>query len=126
MTALQKNRSVRREAMCEHFSVHEHYQQLLVAIEQMIELAEGAIDQEAKDRFSMLLVIVDKLRKVVARYLPPTAITQTQQSTKGSAQSALQRAVSQLAQKRITLERTQPTIEPMSSQAGQRPDASTS
>ena len=83
MTALQKNRSVRREAMCEQLSVHGHYQQLLVAIEQMIELAEGAIDQEAKDRFSMLLVIVDKHWKVVARYLPPTAITQTQQSTTG-------------------------------------------
>jgi len=56
----KKNRSVRREAMCEHFSVHGHSQQLLVAIEPMTELAEGAIDQEAKDRFSMLLVIADK------------------------------------------------------------------
>ena len=115
LTALQKNRSVRREAMREQLSAQCHLQYLVAALERMHELAEGEIDQDGRDRFSMLSVIADKHWRIVDRYLPALPTTTTQESPSGSVPSALQRAVGLLAQ-RIAPERTQPTTEPMSTQ----------
>lgn len=115
MTALHRNRSIRREAMREQLSVQCHYQHLIDALEGMSELATGDIDQASKDRFSMLSVIADKHWRVVDRYLPALPTTTTPESPAGSAQSALQRAVRLLTQ-HIAPERTQPSIEPMSTQ----------
>ena len=125
LNALQKNRSVRREALKEQLSVQCHYQHMVDVIGKMTALANGDIDQDGRDRFSMLSVIADKHWRVIDRYLPALPAATAQQSPSGTAQSALQRAVGLLAQ-RITLERIQPTIEPMRSQAGQHPDDSAS
>ena len=84
-------------------------------IGKMTALANGDIDQDSKDQFSMLAVIADKHWRVVDRYLPALPANTTQQSLAGSVPSALQRAVRLLAQ-RIAPEPTQPTNEPMSTQ----------
>ena len=62
---------VRREAVNEQLSAYGHYQQLTVALEKMNELAQGDIDQDSKDRFTMYSVIADKHWRVVSKYLPP-------------------------------------------------------
>ena len=116
MTALHRNRSIRREAMREQLSVQCHYQHLIDALEGMSELATGDIDQASKDRFSMLSVIADKHWRIVDRYLPALPTATTQESPAGNTKSALQRAIGQIAL-RIASERTQPTNEPMSTQA---------
>jgi hypothetical protein len=54
--------------------VHRHYQFLSDALAKMADLAEGPIDQDAKDRFAMYNAIADKHWKVVARYAPPESV----------------------------------------------------
>ncbi len=102
MTGLQQNRMIRRVAMREQLSVQCHYQHLIDALEGMSELAEGEIDQDSRDRFSMLSVIADKHWRVVDKYLPLFPASPAHQSPSGSAQSALQRAIGQLAQAHST------------------------
>ena len=62
---------VRKEAVKEQLSAYGHYRQLTGALGKMAELAAGNIDQDSKDRFTMLSVIADKHWRIVARYLPP-------------------------------------------------------
>ena len=62
---------VRKEAVKEQLSAQGHYAQLTGALGKMAELAAGSIDQDSKDRFTMLSVIADKHWRIVSKYLPP-------------------------------------------------------
>lgn len=72
LTYAQRNRMIRKEALREQLSVQCHYQHFTDAVEKMAELAEGSIDQDAKDRFAMYNAIADKHWKVVSKYMLPT------------------------------------------------------
>ena len=87
--------AVRKQALYESLSAIGHYQQFAIILTKMQALANGPVDSEEKDRFSMLSALADKHWRVVDRYLP-TAPSDTSNSVQNTV-SALQRAVLKLA-----------------------------
>lgn len=73
LTRAQKTRTIRQQALREQLSAQCHVQHLTDALTNMQQLAEGEIDQEAKDRFSMYAALADRHWKIVDKYLPVTS-----------------------------------------------------